>query len=384
MRKSLLVLPLLAAGFVIACGSSAAPRSGFDQDKDPTEAADAGPEAASSDPGFKQGVDDNDSDDPDAGGCANSSTSLTRTPVVLEFVVDESGSMGGDKWTAQRDALLAAFEEMKNVADPAFFVGLQLFDDQPNTKVKPKPLTDPDHYDDLVDIIDKPSPKGGGTGSEKALQAGFAVVDGFKPPASSGLDTTSIKRVLVFMSDGAPNGGATEQAKCEELVTEEFQQAPPAGPVNTFSIGVGPFPSSGGYDPAFMGRLAVAGGTAPANCDPVSTDPAGVCHYQVTPGRDAAAMQAAFLAAINNIRSLSSSCEFKINVTDDSDLTKVEIKMKTADGKTLTVKKGGNNGWTFDNESSPTKIILHGKSCSASSATVSGSIDVKFGCKGAY
>lgn len=385
MRKSLFALPLLAAGFIFACGGAGERRSGFDTDKDTNLPADAGAEGGNQGAsGFQPGEDDNikGSDD---GGCSSSSTQITRTPVVLEFVIDESGSMGGEKWQAQRDALLAAFEDMKNTADPATFIGVQLFDSDPTTKVKPKPLTDPDHYDDLVQLIDKDSPHGGGTGSEKALTAGYKVVDTFKPPASAGLDTTTMKRIVIFMSDGAPSGGDTEKQRVEDLVAEEFAQAPPAGPVNTFSIGVGVFPSSdpNTYDPAFMGRISVAGGTAPAGCDPASADEASTCHFQITPGGDVVATKDAFIAAINKIRALTASCEFTFKISNGADPHNITVTMTTADGKVRKIKKDPNNGWTFDDEKAPTKVILHGNACSASNGTVSGKVDVIAACKGA-
>ena len=378
MRKSLFALPLLAAGFIFACSSSER-HSGFETDTQPTDPADAAADAPKGAQGFEPGEGDNLQGDKD-GGCSSSSTSITRTPVVLEFVVDESGSMSGEKWNAQRDALLAAFEDMKNTADPAMFVGLQLFADNPTTKAKPKPLTDPDHYDDLVSLIDKPNPGGGTTGSEKALTAGYKVVDGFKPPASAGLDTTDIKRIVVFMSDGAPNGGDTEKDRCVDLADEELQQA---GPVSTFSIGVGEFPSTSlsTYDPGFMGRVAVAGGTAPAGCDPASTDLASVCHFQVTPGGDVDVTKDTFIAAINRIRALSASCEFKFTISEGADPQKVSVRMTTADGKVHKIKKDPNNGWSFDNDSAPTKVILNGNACSASNGTVSGKVDVVADCK---
>jgi uncharacterized protein YegL len=381
MRKSFLALPLVAAGFIFACGGT--DRQGFATFTQPTDPADAAAEGGSGAAGFNVNEGDN-LDGNEDGGCSTSSTTITRTPVVLEFVVDESGSMQGEKWNAQRDALLAAFEDMKKTADPAFFVGVQLFDDNPTTKVKPKPLTDPDHFDDLNTLIDKPSPHGGGTGTEDALTAGYHVVDTFKPPASAGLDSTNIKRVVVLMSDGAPTGGDTEKQACVDLADEEYTQQPPAGPVYTFSIGVGQFPSDNPdtYDPACMGRIAEKGGTAPAGCDPESTDLASTCHFQITPGGDTDATKDAFLAAITKIRALSASCEFKFTVTAGSDLSKLKVTMTGADGKVTTIKKDATNGWTFDDEKSPTKVILHGNACSASNGTVSGRVDVTAPCSG--
>lgn len=382
MRKSLFALPVLMAGLAIACGSSGN-HSGFATDTNKTDPADGGDAGNKGSQGFDTDGTEDYSDEKD-GGCSSSATTITRTPVVLEFVVDESGSMSGAKWTAQRDALLAAFDDMNTQADPALFVGLELFSDQPNATVEPKPLTDPKQYGRLTKAIDKDSPKGTGTGTKKALDFAYTEVDGFSPPPSGGFDTTSIKRIVVLMSDGVPSGQETEQADCEQMATDEFNQVPPAGPVLTFAIGVGKFGGDPGYDPAFMGRMSVAGGTPlTPGCDPASTDLANVCHFQVTPGDDPAALKDAFIAAINAVRASAATCEFKFSISKGADPNNVKVKITGADGKSHTIKKDPDNGWSFDDPSHPTKVILNGAACAASNGTVSGRVDVVLGCASA-
>ena len=183
----------------------------------------------------------------------------THVPVILELLVDESGSMSGDKWAATRDSLLALFEQFHADSDPNVLVGVQMFDDNPTTKVKPKAV-DQDHFNDLSDLVDKPTPHGGATGLLKALDAGIRAVDSVSTTAGA-------QRIVVLLTDGMPNGGAQEQQQALDLVTEAHAKG-----VQLYSVGIGPFPGGAGYSPAFMGQLAVAGGTAPTNCDPASTD----------------------------------------------------------------------------------------------------------------
>ncbi|MBX3233342.1 MAG: VWA domain-containing protein [Labilithrix sp.] len=375
MRKSFFLAPLFAAALAIACSSQ--PRESFYQDKAPTE-PDAGRGM-----GFQP--DDEPGTDGEDGGCSQSQTEIARTPVVIEFVVDDSGSMdfdGGGKWEAARDALLAAFDDMSTNADPATFVGSMRFGTSIRNKIAPKPMSDSSHVDELKDAIDTPTAGGGGTESVRALTEAYKIVNKFKPPASAGLDSSKIKRVVVFMSDGEPNGGATAKKQCEELAAEQLAEQPPAGPVTTFSVGIGPFPTGSSYDPIFMSKVAQAGGTAPAGCDPEATDPSAVCHFQITPGDDVTAMKQALIDAINKIRALSASCEFSFKVSSNVDLNRVTVTMTSADGSVTAIPKDAENGWTFDDPKKPTKVILHGNACSVSNGTVSGRVDVTLACKG--
>jgi von Willebrand factor type A domain len=377
MRKGLrFFAPLaLVAGLHMAC-STVERRNGFGPDSD-------------LDAGSGRAFDPIDAGKSDARGCSESQTEIARVPVVIEFVVDESGSMDGtgvnDKWAAARDALLAAFEDMQSTADPATFIGALRFGSAVGNKVAPGPLTDASHYDDLVALIDTSEAGGGSTKTETALKAAYGIVEKFKPPASSGLVADQMNRVVVLLSDGSPDGGGQEQAACEALAEEKLTENPPKGPILTFAVGIGPFPSTSSftYDPAFMGRLAQQGGTAPADCDPASQDLASVCHFQVTPGGDLDATKQALIDAINTIRALSASCEFSFTRNESTDLKKVEVVITDKDGNQTKIPKDPENGWAFDDPENPTKIVLHGEACSASNGAVSGRVDVVIGCRSA-
>jgi uncharacterized protein YegL len=217
--------------------------------------------------------------------------------VVLELVVDESGSMTGDKWDALRDSLLALFTDIEADKDAALRVGVVMFDDVATNRVAPAPLTDPAHVSNLHRTIDKPNPHGGGTSTEQALEAAFEVVDA---------EPSGVRRVVVLLSDGSPTGGDEEKEQCVALAKDENF----AHGAQLFSVGIGPFPSSLPtlYDPAFMGRLALAGATAPKGCVYDSTDESKICHFQITPGGDPEKLQESFGAALDAIRESATTC----------------------------------------------------------------------------
>lgn len=380
MRTSMFLAPLFAAGLVVACSSSVQ-RSGFDTDTNGTNPTDGGKKVNTFQPNGNEG---NATDD---GGCSQSQTTITRTPVVIEFLLDESSSMSDNgKWDAATQALQAAFDDMHTTADPATFIGMMRFGSMVDHQVKPKIMTsDPDdaQYTALGDALSDTN--GGGTETFAGLTAAWKVVDGFKPPAAAGLDTTDMKRIVVIMTDGVPSGGSDEQQQCISGAADQMALTPPAGPVNTFAVGIGPFPTDdpNDYDPTFMGNLAVAGGTAPAGCDPTATDPSAICHFQVTPGGDVDATKQQLLDAIDKIRALSASCDFGFTITGNADLNNINVTITDKDGNVQSIAKDPDNGWTFDDDTHPTKVILHGDACSASNGTVSGRVDVTLGCQSA-
>lgn len=222
-------------------------------------------------------------------------------PVVIELVVDESGSMNGDKWAATRDSILALYAKLHTAANPSVLVGTATFDDNVNWKVRPKAMTD-DQLDELKSRIDKPAPHGGGTGLEKALTAAFDVVE-----HTPGAAVPGARRIVVLLSDGSPSGGDTEKQRCIDLTTDAHARG-----IELFAVGIGEFPSSnpGMYDPALMGKLAQNGGTAPAGCDPLATDLASICHVQITPSAGAAQLETDLTSALDAIQaaSIPSTC----------------------------------------------------------------------------
>jgi von Willebrand factor type A domain len=372
MRRGLRFLAPLAlvAGLHVACSTTDS-RNPFDE----TSHEDAGkpPSNNTFDPTVDAGT-------PDAQGCSQSKSEILRVPVVIEFAVDESGSMDGsganDKWGAARDALLGAFEDMKNAGDPGVFIGLLRWSTDVGDEVDPGPITDTNHYDDLVSVIDTSSAGGGGTNMSTGLKAAYKAVESFTAPA--GFVKDQVNRAVVLVSDGEP----TDKPACLTLAESKFNQQPPKGPILTFSVGIGPFPASSGYDPVFMGQIAQKGGTAPAGCNPSSLYKADVCHFQVTPqGSDNTAAKQALIDAINQIRAATISCEFTFTRNEDSDLGNVKVEVTDQDGNTTDIPQDDENGWSFDDPENPSKVILHGESCSATSGAITAQVNVILGCK---
>lgn len=374
MRKGLLALaPFALVGTLhLACSS-------------PKERAEFEPEPTPTNDGGSTNTFDNVDASTDAQGCSESKTEIERIPVVIEFAVDDSGSMdSGGKWTAARDAILAAFDDMRNTADPGMFVGLVRWSTNVGNKVNPGPFTDPNHFDAIVAAIDTPKAcppcNGGGTVMAKGLDAAYQAVENFKAPA--GFVQDKMNRAVVVFSDGTP----TDKATCEPLVEQKLTAQPPKGPILTFSVGIGPFPttSTGTYDPAFMSRIALRGGTAPVDCSPDAVVPEGLCHFQInTNDSDYTSMKQALVDAINKIRAVSATCEFSFTTTEDANLNDVKVEITDSDGNKTEVPKDDENGWSFNDPNNPTSIVLNGEACAASKGTVSGRVDVVLGCKGA-
>src|SRR5262249_39145015 len=161
-----------------------------------------------------------------------------------------------------------------------------------------------------------------------------------------------------LMTDGVPDGGPEEQAQCTSAATTELST------VTTFAVGVGPFPSPDttgidGYDPAFLGTLAQAGGAAPAGCNPIEeNDPSRLCHFQITPGgKSAQELAQEFANAINRIRGQVASCDFVLDKSGGTvDPTKVNVVYRDQAGQEHVIVQDPLNGWTYDNPTNPSKV----------------------------
>ncbi|MBP9114455.1 MAG: VWA domain-containing protein, partial [Polyangiaceae bacterium] len=217
----------------------------------------------------------------------------------------------------------------------------------------------------------------GSTPTYEALEGGYKVL---RAVAGTG------KKVLVLMSDGVPSSNQG-QSGCITLVGSELKKNPS---IQTFSVGIGPFPAPSGlfasYDPEFMSRLALAGGTkANPTCSTNATNVANVCHFQVTPGSNAAAstkLKQDFVDAINKVRGLAIGCEYKLENNGGGAINpnKVNVVWTDGSGKETFVPKNAQNGWSYDDDQNPTKVILHGTSCSDATEDLQSSVKVVIGC----
>lgn len=255
LSLALALVSLIAAPYGCAVKAS----SGF---HDPGDTSEAGPSLVTADAGAS------DQDASLFSGCATATLRAARTPVILELVVDASGSMKGDKWSALVSALDAISEQMFTEADKNQGVGMIVFSDTMDKTVGtgPYPVTDADgatRYNDVpiafVDQkqrdalrrrVDPPTNASLVTPTHAALLGGFSVLETAAPapplPAHP-------KKILVLMTDGMPTDDGNDES--HPLVAKEASLAAPLGPILTFPVAIGDFND---IDPTWMRTLAQA------------------------------------------------------------------------------------------------------------------------------
>jgi hypothetical protein len=317
---------------------------------------------------------------------ATVSAVVTKSPLFMMFVADGSGSMDGDKLTAQTAALDSIFDQILAEQDTGIGVGLISFSDSFDSTlgVGPYPVTnaaagmrndvpigfvDQAHHDALRARIDGATASGS-TPTLAALTGGYGVLKSFVPSAP--LPSTG-KSLLVLLTDGVP----TDSQPADNIALATLNL-----PIQTFAIGVGAFPPvAGDYDPVFLGQLAVAGGTAKPGCNPTETaDVTKVCHFQITPnGQTAAVLAQQFETAINTLRGQAASCDLGIVFSSQADPGQATVTITDPLNQVTTISKDATNGWTYDNDASPTRLLLHGNACQL--AVNNGTVGVKVACK---
>ncbi len=217
-----------------------------------------------------------------------------------------------------------------------------------------------------------------------ALQGGYGYLETFTPltPLPPGG-----QKVLVLITDGVPtdncaqNGGSYASNPCVMEAATELAKKGPQGPILTFVIGTGVFPSTntGNYDPSFLGYLAQAGGTGPKGCNPAeNSTTSDLCYFNVDPtAGNATQTEQAFETAINAIRGQVLSCTFPLTTTGlgTIDPTKVNVQVNG-----MTISQDPTNGWSYDNPSDPTEIILNGTACANLKNDPNASVDIVLGC----
>jgi hypothetical protein len=335
-------------------------------------------------------------------GCATGDAAASREPVYLLFVLDGSGSMSHDnKWVAVTSAIDAIFTDMSMKADDGIGAGLIVFSDSmdptlntggayPTAVDVPLAFVDSAQLAKLVGRTATPDAPQSNTPTGRALTGGYGELASFQPVAPL---LPGGKRVLVLITDGVPTdqqckttlkNGMDNYAQngCIQMAATELAATAPKGPIETFVIGVGPLPGDfATYDPYWLAALAVAGGTAPAGCNPMENAAGATdyCYFNVDPtGAAAAAEQAAFETAINAIRGEVASCTLAIKATGAGTIDPSTVNV-VLDG--TTIPQDPVNGWTYDDPQNPTSVTLHGTSCDQLKSDPHATISVVLGCK---
>jgi hypothetical protein len=407
-RASGLALFGAAAAVVAACGNTPA-NSGFGAGSSSSSSSGGGGDASasSSSSSSSSGGDgsvisfgDGSSGPGEGGlladaGCATATAKATKTPVYMLFILDGSGSMSQDsKWTAATGALKAIFADMQKQADTGLGVGLIVFSDTKDATFGGGPYPEanidvPINFVGAAQVSALNNRLSGnpqaGTPTGTALQGGYGEIGNYVPltPIPPGG-----QRVIVLITDGVPtdncsqNGGSYTSNACVVEAGSELKLAAPKGPVLTFVIGTGVFPSSDltNFDPNFLGNLAQAGGTGPKSCNPnENTTTTDLCYFEVDPTKgNATQTEQAFEAAINAIRGQVLSCTFPLDMNTEAgtlDPSKVNV---TVDGQ--TVPQSPTNGWSYNDPSNPTQIVFNGQACANLKNDPNASVQIVLGC----
>jgi Mg-chelatase subunit ChlD len=330
-------------------------------------AGQGGSSATSGEGGFLIDAGNTDAPIEDGGECAKTVAEAEPIPLDIVILLDRSGSMSGQNW----DGSTAALKTFVN--DPVssgINVGIVYFpiDSPPDSNA-----CNYIHYDDLsvpvaplpmnapamVQSIDGEDPGGGSTPTYGALKGAL-----FNATALQDANPTH-KVILVFASDGDPNSCPLDQNEIP-IIAALAQSALNYNGVQTYVIAVS------GANVANLNQIANAGGTNIA--------------YDVTQNI------AAFSQKMAEIRSAALACEYIIPPPpDNEELDKDKVNVTyTAGGQGSPVQLphadnfadcGGQAGWYYDNNATPTQVILCPASCQTVQADATPLVSVVFGCK---
>jgi hypothetical protein len=301
---------------------------------------------------------------PDA-SCASTSAQAELLPLDIIVLLDRSGSMSGTKWNGSTNALITF---VNDAASAGLNVGIQYF---PAANLMGLSSCDYTLYQNLavpvgelpmnapalVTSINNEDPLGGDTPMYGALKGTL-----FNATAYQDANPTH-KVIVVFASDGDPNDCPGNQNDIP-VIAGLAASALNYNGVQTYVIAIQ------GSSLASLNQIAAAGGTMAA--------------YDVTSD------VTAFSQKMAEIRASALACEFLIPPPPDGqelDIAKVAVKFTPGMGSPSEIPKaedagdcGQGPGWYYDNNTTPTKIILCPASCNSVQNDVMGNIEVLFGC----
>jgi len=302
--------------------------------------------------------------------CAVETVQAEEIPIDLFIMADSSGSMVGDGWSSQTAGLNAFFTDPLS---KGISVAVSFFpQDGECTSVDPvcsgstyyKPQvqwgTLPSHASVLADAIAKKSPDGC-TPTQDALNG---VLRGSLDRQKALKDHVV---AAVIVSDGEPCCGMCPIEEDFGLGQIAFQYANPSNgdpAIKTFAIYAASSASGS------MTAIAVNGGTQQA--------------FNATGGTSS------FIAALDQIRTSLLACEYKMPVPEAGVVNPevIEVEYTPTSGTVAKIPRvkppetcGSDQGWRYDDETSPTRIILCPATCDDVQDDPEGRVDILVGCE---
>lgn len=294
-------------------------------------------------------------------------------PLVLYIMLDQSGSMGGDKW----DSAVSAIQQFsQDGLSESLSVALQYFplDDQLecdlNAYSTPDvgPVAVPDTSMQVMASLDAHGP-GGGT------PIGIALDGATRFCAAHKAGTPGDECVAVIVTDGKPDDdcGYTGNG----AILDVARNAVANDGTRTFAVGFD------GADFDLMNQIAREGDT---DCDPAGT-PNDAC--DVTAGGDA------FLQALRQIRETVSTtvtteleCEWGLPDAGgpvDPDRVNVSLSDGTTDVSLGRVDSAADcprfdSGWYYDDPAAPTRVLACPDTCDRVRSTTNARVDILLDC----
>ncbi|MBK8999107.1 MAG: VWA domain-containing protein [Myxococcales bacterium] len=329
----------------------------------------------------------------DGGGVGDACAAITAKaepkPLDMYIMLDKSGSMGTDcnigattasKWCYAVNALNGFFT---SPSAPGMGVALQYFPitgyactGAGGTEATPAVALGqlPGNLGALQGSLNSAVPNGSNTPIEAGLRGLIDYTGKNKQP--------NRVMIAILITDGAPNACNTSGTYMAGLASAHFT----ATGIRTFVIGMT------GANFTTLEQIAAGGGTTthPDNVPGVTDscgNGAGPCyHWNVGAGNPQA-----FVAALQAIQQSAVGCQYGMPTSDAGiiDPDKIEVQYTPGGGSPQKLPRVNNaaacgtaDGWYYDNNTSPTTILLCPASCTKVTGDPNAKIDIVLGCLG--
>jgi hypothetical protein len=333
----------------------------------------------------------------DGSVCAGNVVEGTRSPSIVLFVIDRSGSMNCNPPPIQDSAQCEGRPEAVDPTQPSKWSVVSQAIKQAIAGLPSNAIVGLTFFnkDDLCGVG---TPAGLGASSADVglamldatqLTAINASIDGAKPKGETPIVAASTagyeilrlaslpgSKFLVLLTDGVDT--CTVAKDQSEFLARTVPRAFQLG-IRSFVIGA---PGSEGGR-GFLSQMAYNGGTSTnPSCDHANIQPTvGNCHFDMSQTTDLAA---ALNGALDQIAAAAVSCELEMPKPEDGDVTKVNVDLTWQNGGVEPLYQdnapcsAGADGWQYNADK--TKIILCGNACAKYKSRGS-SVSIVLGCR---